>query len=100
MSPRRIPKVLSGFSRASDRSKKSRDKDSHLKSETYPSAEGLNEEDVFVVSYPRSGNTLVRTLLARMMFSEDSLEGLKDLDVLVPSKPSRTARRKRRQSPL
>ena len=40
-------------------------------------------EDIFLVSYPRSGNTWVRTIIAHLMFG-DHLTSLSDLDVLVP----------------
>lgn len=47
-------------------------------------AQNLKPSDVFLVSYPRSGNTWVRAIIAHMLYSHDRINSLDDLDVLVP----------------
>lgn len=44
----------------------------------------LREGDVFLVSYPRSGNTWVRNIIAHLRWGGDKIQSLKDLDHLVP----------------
>jgi hypothetical protein len=44
----------------------------------------LTADDVFLVSYPRSGNTLLRVIIANMFYGPGCLEGLADLNRLVP----------------
>ena len=45
---------------------------------------GPRPDDVYLVSYPRSGNTWVRTIIARQLYSQRRIRSLEDLDVLVP----------------
>lgn len=45
---------------------------------------GLKESDIFLVSFPRSGNTLVRAILAYILYSKEDLNSLKDLNYFVP----------------
>ncbi|PJF28603.1 MAG: hypothetical protein CUN52_12615, partial [Phototrophicales bacterium] len=47
-------------------------------------AKQLHPDDVFLVSYPRSGNTWMRTIIAYILYSADILTTLKDLEVYVP----------------
>jgi estrone sulfotransferase len=44
----------------------------------------LNPSDVFLVSYPRSGNTWARAIIANILYPNESLDALKDLDLYVP----------------
>ena len=44
----------------------------------------LNENDVFLVSYPRSGNTWVRVILSYILYPERKIESLSELDSLIP----------------
>ncbi|MBF2089713.1 MAG: sulfotransferase domain-containing protein [Synechococcales cyanobacterium K44_A2020_017] len=44
----------------------------------------LKSSDVFLVSYPRSGNTWTRAIIANILYPHESLEALKDLNVYVP----------------
>jgi len=41
-------------------------------------------EDVFVASYPRSGNTWLRTIIAHLLYPNLDITALADLDNLVP----------------
>ena len=47
-------------------------------------ASRLREGDVFLVSYPRSGNTWLRNIVAHILYDESRIRSLKDLDWLVP----------------
>jgi len=47
-------------------------------------AKRLHPDDVFLVSYPRSGNTWMRTIVAYLLYPADILKTLKDLEVYVP----------------
>jgi estrone sulfotransferase len=49
------------------------------------SAPMLTEDDVFLVSYPRSGNTWLRMIIAYILYGESDILCLSDLDRLVPS---------------
>lgn len=44
----------------------------------------LREDDVFLLSYPRSGNTWLRAIIAYTLYHSDILNSLKDLDKYVP----------------
>lgn len=44
----------------------------------------LRESDIFLASYPRSGNTWVRVILANMILGPGALHGLRELDAVVP----------------
>jgi len=52
-------------------------------SEDQPSVQ-LKPNDIFIVSYPRSGNTLLRAIVAYILYSDNHIQTLKDLDWLVP----------------
>lgn len=56
------------------------------KSSFYTSEEslGLKEDDVFLVSFPRSGNTWMRNIIANIQYSKEYITTLKDLNDLVP----------------
>ena len=45
---------------------------------------GLNENDIFLASFPRSGNTWVRNIIAHILYPKDRIQSLKDLNYLVP----------------
>jgi len=47
-------------------------------------AHALRESDIFLASYPRSGNTWVRVILANMILGPGALHGLRELDAVVP----------------
>ena len=40
--------------------------------------------DVFLVSYPRSGNTWVRLIIANILFPQRDIKSLRELELLVP----------------
>lgn len=44
----------------------------------------LRVEDVFLISYPRSGNTWLRCILAHLLYDEGKIVCLRDLDRFVP----------------
>lgn len=44
----------------------------------------LNPSDIFLVSYPRSGNTWTRAIIANILYPHENLEALKDLNTYVP----------------
>lgn len=44
----------------------------------------LKPDDVFLVSFPRSGNTWVRNIIAHCLYSHDRINSLADLNNLVP----------------
>lgn len=44
----------------------------------------LKDSDVFLVSYPRSGNTWVRCIVAHLLYDPARIASLKDLNTLVP----------------
>lgn len=44
----------------------------------------LKSNDVFLVSFPRSGNTWVRTIVANILYPQEWITSLQDLDYLVP----------------
>ena len=47
-------------------------------------AHRLYPEDTFLVSYPRSGNTWVRNIVARILYPSENIVSLKHLNLLVP----------------
>lgn len=49
-----------------------------------PSARGMWEDDIFLASYPRSGNTWMRTIIGYLLYDESRITSLKDLNYLVP----------------
>ena len=44
----------------------------------------LQSDDVMLVSYPRSGNTWVRMIVAHLLYDSNEIKSLADLDYLVP----------------
>ncbi|MBO1350076.1 MAG: sulfotransferase domain-containing protein [Hormoscilla sp. GUM202] len=44
----------------------------------------LKTDDVFLVSYPRSGNTWVKTIVAHILYPHDRIYSLNNLNRLVP----------------
>lgn len=54
-----------------------------LTPQTQPSAL-LKADDVFLVSYPRSGNTWLRAIIAYLLYPAENIQTLKDLDDYVP----------------
>lgn len=47
-------------------------------------AENIKESDIFLVSYPRSGSTWVRAIIAQILYDESKINSLKSLNSLVP----------------
>jgi hypothetical protein len=52
--------------------------------DSYLHAPQLREEDVFLASYPRSGNTWMRVMLSYLLYPGIELESLDDIQALVP----------------
>lgn len=44
----------------------------------------LNKNDIFLASFPRSGNTWVRNIIAHILYPPEQIQSLKDLNYLVP----------------
>ncbi len=49
-----------------------------------PSAPILSPDDVMLVSYPRSGNTWIRTILAYLLYDQDRIRSYHDINRLMP----------------
>ena len=56
----------------------------HCGSGSTPRGPSLQKNDVVLVSYPRSGNTWVRAILAYLFYPEDRIRSLQSLNRLVP----------------
>lgn len=59
----------------------------------------LKPSDVFLVSYPRSGNTWMRTIIAGILYPHDLFQSLRDLDDYIPDLNTRFAIHDRYSSP-
>ncbi|MDB9528359.1 sulfotransferase domain-containing protein [Oscillatoria sp. CS-180] len=44
----------------------------------------VTEDDIFLVSYPKSGNTWVRNIIFNIIFPNESIQTLKEIDHFVP----------------
>ena len=44
-----------------------------------------NEQNIFLISYPKSGTVWVKNILVNMLLPEDTLEKYRHIDELIPA---------------